>query len=242
VAVGDLGDRDSVAAALRGTEKLFLLTPPSPEIAKVEREVAEEARKAGVRHIVKLSAWGAGHPKPPTLPGWHREAEKAIEKSGVAWTHLRPNSFMQNFLMFAEPIQTQGAFYAPAEEARVSTVDCGDIAAVAARALTEKGHEGRVYEISGPEALSHSEAAETISRVTGKTVKFVNVPDEAARKAMAAGGMPDWFADALIGLYVFFREGHGAQVTDAVEKVTKRRPRSFEQFVRDNKEAFGAQV
>ncbi len=242
VAVGDLADRKAVAAALAGVEKLFLLTPPSPDIARLEARVAKEARKAGVRHIVKLSAWGTGHPNPATFMAWHRESEKAVEKTGVAYTHLRPNAFMQNFLMFADSIQKEGAFYAPAGDACTSTVDARDIAAVAARTLTEEGHAGRVYDISGPAAITYTEAAETIGRVIGRPVRFVNVPDEAARKAMISGGMPDWFADALVGLYVFFRQGNGARVTDVVQKVARRPARSFEQFVKDNARAFGGMI
>jgi uncharacterized protein YbjT (DUF2867 family) len=173
----------------------------------------------------------------------HRESEKHIEACGVPFTFLRPNFFMSNYLQFADTIQRQGAIYAPAGEGRHADVDVKDIAAVAARCLTEADHQGRIYELTGPEALSLSDGARKISKITGREVRFVDVSPEEGVAAMTAAGIPEWFAEALVELYGYFLEGegttNGSAVTVDVEEVLGRPPRSFEQFVRENVRAFG---
>lgn len=242
-AVGDLTDANSLQPALRGVERLFLLTSPSPRQPEIESGVVEAAKAAGVAHVVKLSAVGAAASEPPLLGRLHRESERAIEASGLEWTFLRPNYFMQNYLQAAETIRAQGAIYAPAGAGRHPDIDVRDIAAVAARVLTEKGHEHRSYTLTGPEAQSFAEAARRISKITGKEVRYVNVRPEDGSRAMAAAGVPEWLADALIELHAWFLRGegttNGSAVTLDVEEVIDRPPRSFEQFVRENVRVFG---
>lgn len=241
--VGDVADPASLRAALSGAQKLFLLTPSSPAQPGVESRAAEEAKKAGVRHIVKLSAAGADARKSNTLFRLHREAERAIENSGVPWTFLRPNFFMQNYLQFADAIRSHGCFHAPAGAGRHADVDVKDVAAVAARVLAEEDHAGRAYELTGPEAQSFADVARKISTITGREVRFVEVSPEEARRAMVAAGTPEWSANATIELYLWFLGGegttNGSAVTLAVEEVLDRPPRSFEQFVRENVGRFG---
>jgi uncharacterized protein YbjT (DUF2867 family) len=241
--VGDLGDPASVRGALSGVETLFLLTPTGPDKAAVESRVAEEARKAGVSFLVKLSASGADARDSTLLGRLHREAERKIEDLGLTHTFLRPSYFMQNYLMFADSIRTHGAIFAPAGQGRHADIDARDIAAVAARVLTEEGHQGRTYELTGPEAQSFSDAARKISTISGRDVRFVDVPAEDARKAMTNAGVSEWLAAALVELYAWFQRGegttNGSAVTLDVEEVLDRPPRSFEQFVRENVQAFG---
>ena len=110
---------------------------------------------------MKLSVLKAGPGSPVTFIRWHAETERQMEESGLGWTHLRPNSFFQNVHFATESIRDQGAFFLPLGEGRVSSVDVRDIAAVAVKTLTEPGHMGTALEITGPEALSQAEVAQS---------------------------------------------------------------------------------
>lgn len=242
-AVGDAGNPEALRAALKGATRLFLLTPPDPELPSIQAGIVDAAREAGVARIVKLSAAGAEAREPNTLARLHRESERHIEDAGVAHTFLRPSFFMQNYLQFADSIKGQGAIFAPAGDGRHADIEVRDIAAVAARVLTEEGHGARTYTLTGPAAQSLAEGAHTIAMVTGRPVRFVDVPPEDARKALTSSGASEWFADAVIELYAWFLDGEGAAsgsaVTHGVEGVLGRPPRPFDQFVRENVRAFG---
>lgn len=138
----------------------------------------------------------------------------------------------------AGSIKAQGAFYVPAGDAKVSHIDARDIARVAVKTLTTPGHEGRAYDLSGPQSLSYAEAAEILSRVLGKKVTYVAVTDDAAKAGMIAGGIPEFYADYLIDLNQAYRKGAGATVTSTVKDVTGREPVAFEQFVKEHASAF----
>jgi len=241
--VGDLADPAAVRAALAGVEKLFLLTPASPDRASVEAAVAGEAKKAGVCLLVKLSAAGADADDAPLLARLHREAERRIEDLGLDHAFLRPAYFMQNYLLFADSIRAHGALFAPAGEGRHADIDARDVAAVAARVLTDDRRRDRTYHLTGPEAQSLADAARKIAKATGRDVRFVDIPAEEARKAMTNAGLSDWMAGALVELYAWFQRGEGASrgpaVTTGVADVLDRQPRSFEQFVRERVQAFG---
>lgn len=141
---------ESVRDALAGIEKVFLLSPPLPD---AEIRFVDEAVRAGVRHVVKISVWKAPAEE-YSYAKTHRRIERAIESTGIAWTFLRPNSFMQNFL---------GRSEIRAPRAAVSHVDAEDVAAVAAEVLAGRGHEGKAYDLSGPAALSFERVAHLLS-------------------------------------------------------------------------------
>jgi uncharacterized protein YbjT (DUF2867 family) len=237
--LGDLDKPETLQPALEGIEKVFLLSAPDPRQVELQSNLIKGAKTAGARHIIKLSAMGVGQARDSfTLARLHRETEEEIERSGIAYTHLRPNGFMQNALMFAGTIKTQGTFYAPLGDAKVSYVDARDVASVAFSTLTEDGHEGKAYEITGPQSLAYDDVARELSSATGREVKYVNVPMEAARAAMLGMGLSEWLADALVELFNFYRDGGAAHVTDTVRQVTGRAPISLAQFARDYAEAF----
>ena len=173
----DYNKPDTLSAALRGVDKLFLLTPFQSNMVDLTSNLVNEAKKAGVKYIVKQSVLGADAEPGITPSRLHRQAEKVIEESGIPFTFLRPNFFMQNFVTFySNFIKTQGAFYVPAGDAKASFVDVRDIAAVAVQALSrnrsskngESKHIGKAYDITGAEALSYGEAAEILSKEIGK--------------------------------------------------------------------------
>ncbi len=162
------------------------------------------------------------------------ELEQRINQSGIAYTHLWPNAFMQNFRRFAPLIRERGEFYAPVGDARISLVEIEDVAAVTVAALADDGHEGETYEITGPEAISYAECAAILTQELGREVRYVSVSDDDARAALAEAGIGPKAAHALVEIDGLFRTGFGAPVTDVVERVTGRAPRDFRTFAREN--------
>jgi uncharacterized protein YbjT (DUF2867 family) len=236
----DFSDRASVGAALKGVDKVFLLGPTVPNQTELENNVVEEAKKAGVKHIVKLSVLDAPAEK-FTLAKWHRAVERNIEDSGMAYTFLRCNEFMQNTINYYLPsIKSDGAFYLSTKDSKVSPVDVRDIAAVAVKALTTTGHENKAYDLTGPEALNHNQMAQKLSAASGRQIKYVDIPAEAYKEGAVAAGIPDWYAELLLNLYAFYEQGRAQQVSNDVERVTGRKARSFDDFARDHAQAFKA--
>jgi len=227
----DFDRPETFPTALAGVDRLFLLTSGG-----TEREVAavEAAKQARVSHVVKLSVWGAEEDA-CTIGRAHRAVEKAIEASGLPWTFLRPNGFMQNLSTYKrDGIRSQGVIADSTADSAWSIVDARDVGAVAAKALTERGHEGRAYKLSGPEALSQTQMAEKISEATGRTVRYVDLSDAAYRAAQVGFGVPQAWADALVDLNVYYRTGAGAPVTPDVAKILRRPPGTFDRFARDH--------
>jgi hypothetical protein len=154
----------------------------------------------------------------------------------MSYTNLRPNLYMQGLLMIGRTIATEGRFFAPAGDARVSVVDVRDIAAVAA--LTKSGYEGKTYDITGPEALTHAEMAAQLSEALHRPVAFVDVPEQKFREALRGFHMPDWQADGLVEDYAHYRRGEASNISSAVREVTAESPRPFKAFAHDYKSAF----
>jgi uncharacterized protein YbjT (DUF2867 family) len=229
----DLDRPETIEPNLGGVDTVFLLSNMvSPEI-----NLVRVARAAGVRRIVKLSVWRAGD-EAYSFARWHRAVEREIEKSGVAWTFLRPNGFMQNAVTYeGDTIRREGAFYLPAADSRSSTIDARDIAAVAVVALTSAAHDGKAYELSGPESLSSAEIAAILTRVLEREIRYVPVSPEDYKKGAMAAGVPEPYADALLDLYRYYRTGAAAAVTPTVREVIGREPIRFEQFARDYADA-----
>ncbi len=231
----DYARPETLPPALAGVERLFLLSPPG--LTRLEAAVVEAAKKAGVRRIVKLSVWGA-EDEAFFFAREHRAIERIVEASGIPFTFLRPNGFMQTYFMYGVTIKTQSAFYLPDRDARWNLIDTRDIAAVAAKTLTEPGHEGKVYELAGPEALSNSEIAETLSRVLGRTVTYVDITDDQFRAALLGVGMPQTLAETIVDLHHVVVSGAFASATPWVERITGSKPGTFDRFARDFAEAF----
>jgi uncharacterized protein YbjT (DUF2867 family) len=231
---------ETVGAAFKGVEKLFLLTTPLVgNMVETTALLVEEAKKAGVKHIVELSVLGADTESKVLPMKWHRQAEMTVEESGIPYTFVRPSGFMQNFSNFnAQTIKAQNAIYTATGEGKIGFVDARDIAAVAVEALTVDGHEGKTYTVTGPEAISYNQAAETLSEVLGREISHVDISEEDARKGFVEAGYPDWVGDAVIEDARITREGRLSTVEPTVEDVTGKKPRSFEQFATDYAEAF----
>ena len=220
---------ETIAPALRGVDTLFLLS----NTVAPETRVVDEAKRAGVKRIVKLSVLGAAEGL-FEFARWHRPIEQHIEASGLAWTHLRPNGFMQNMINYkGETIRTQSALYASVGDAAISHVDARDIGAAAAAVLTESGHEGRAYDLTGAAAITYGQVAEALSTALGRTIRYVPIPPEQYRAAAVAAGTPEPYADALVDLDRAYAEGIASRVADGVKTLTGRDPISFDVFARD---------
>ncbi len=244
VVYGDYADPATLDRALDGVEKAFLISNITLHQNELEDNFVHCACEMGVRHIVKSSALGASPDSPVSYLRRHAETEQQLADSGVAYTILRPQIFMQQMFEFVPSILGQGAFYASIpHEACFSTVDSRDISAVAVGALTGSGHEGQIYTITGPEALSYDEMAREIGEVIGKPVAYVEVPADALLSGLVHYGLPEWRArDVLVMLDLFASDPQYAQVTDVVERVGGKAPTAFAQFVRDYAGVFqGAQ-
>lgn len=238
--VADYARPETLGPALRGADHLFLLCGPNEFKADLEIRLADAAKVAGAQHIVKLSVYGADERSSATVMRDHRRVEKHIEGLGLDWTHLRPNLFMQHFLNHAASIKAEGVFHAPLDGARVSVIDTRDIGAVAAAALTEPGHAGRAYELTGPEAPTYAEIAALFSRRLGRPIRYEPISAEEGHRRLRAAGSAEWHATVLSEIYAFFRAGEGARVDPSVQRVTGRPARSMEAFVADHLTAFGA--
>jgi len=174
-----------------------------------------------------------------TFPRQHAASEDYIRSTGIPYTFLRPNGFMQNLVNYnAGTINTQNAFYGSEGDGKVSHIDIRDIAAVAAKVLTEDGHISEAYTLTGPEALSNAQIAEKLSDLVGREISFVNLPPEQLKQALLSAGISDWSADALIDLQRLYREGGAATVTQEVERLLGRKPTSYGRFLSEYRSAF----
>jgi uncharacterized protein YbjT (DUF2867 family) len=224
---GDLGDPASLEAAMQGIEQVFLLCGPTPDEVALNRNAIDAASASGVRLVVRSSILAADPGAPATFVRNHGESDAYLARSGLAHVIIRPNYFAENVPESVIPtIDSEGRFYANLGDARVSMVDTADVGAVAAVVLTNSGHDGKTYDVTGPEALSYDDVASRLSSTLGRRVEYVAVADDAARAALAGAGLGDWLVDSLVSLFAQYRrsgtDGYAAQVTDTVERLTGR--------------------
>jgi uncharacterized protein YbjT (DUF2867 family) len=232
--VGDLDKPETVEAGLAGVDRVFLLTSQSTKQLGQERGVVLAAKRAGVRHVVKLSVFRADEQAPLQIARQHRQAERALEESGLARTILRPPFFMQNLLGMVR----DGAVHTAAGDGRIAMIDARDIAAVAVAALTGRRHEGETYTPTGPEAVSFDDVARIVSQQTGRQIRHVRVPPDAVRNALQGRGAEAWFADDMAKLHGMLASGYEDVLTDDVRTATAKPPRTLAQFATDFASAF----
>lgn len=242
IVVGDLDDRSSVRAAMRGVHTVFLATPDHP--AQRQREVAAiaDAVAAGVARVVKLSAQSAGLSPPRSVGRRHRPCEEALASCGLRWTILRPMFFMQSLLLFAPDIARRRAFVAPVRQGRTAMVDTGDVAAAAAAVLRDDSgrHDGAVHELTGPEAVAFSDVARALTAELGVPVRFRSVPRPVARVVLPrAAHLPRWLAADVVDLLAAIDAGLQEATTPTVAALTGRAPTPLATFLARHRAAFG---
>ena len=234
VAVGDLTDKDSVREALKGVSKMYLLAAGTTDLAQHEANAIDAAKAAGLELVVKHSVAGAQY-KAIDIGKWHRAGEERLEASGLPYVFLRPAPFDTNALAWVSTIKAQGTVYGALGDATLPVVDPEDIAAAAAVVLTTPGHAGKAYDITGPESLSTEEQVRILGGVLGKPLKYVNVPDGAARDAMVGMGMEKKWVDAMVEMTAALRSmGHLPSSPD-VKSVTGQRAPIVQAVVRSQR-------
>ncbi len=236
VVVGDLDQPETIGPAVEGVEKIYLCTWNGPTQAQQAENVIEAAKRAGNPHIVRHSMWGSEKSR---IVKQGDQVEEAVKSSGLPWTLIKPTFFMQNTMMAAQTIASDGVIYWAVGDGKIGMIDLRDIVDVASAVLTGSGHEGKSYILTGPAAISFHDVASTFSKVLGKDVKYVSVPGEALLDSMIGMGFPEWIAKGYGELMEGFSEGFANSTTDNVATLTGHPARSFEQFARDHAQVFG---
>lgn len=234
IVVGDVTDAPSVQKALAGCDRLLILLPNSQRQVELEKQLVDLAKKAGLRRVVKMSSMEAVAGAETPIPRGHWAAEEYIRASGLAWTMIKPNFFMQNLLGSARSIKEGKAFSLPMGEGRTAMADARDIGAATAEALAGSGHDGKSYEITGPELLSFHQVAERFSRVLGTPIRYIPADPRAYLEILKKVLPNEWHANAVSELFREIAEGETPHVTDTFRRLVGREPISLEQFIRDH--------
>lgn len=235
---GDLGRPDSLAPAVIGVDRVFMLCTGPARVAQ-EANLVAAAQRAGVARIVKLSALTVEDTSQhDAITRWHAAGELAVAESGLGWTFLRPGAFMSNALAWIPMVKHQGKVFAPFINVRTAAIDPLDVALAAARVLTEDGHEERAYALTGPELLGPTEQVERLGQVLGRSLELVEVPPQAARQRMLEAGMDAELADAVLATQANAGHGPGGIVTPTVAELTGRPARTFSDWAHEHAPLF----
>jgi uncharacterized protein YbjT (DUF2867 family) len=231
--VGDMAREPTLGQALAGVSRVLMISSPGPAMFDTQCGFIESAKSAGVRHIVKFGGRESGldfDARRFRSTRAHEAIERYLESSGLAWTHLRPSQFMQIYFQEAPTIRASGELCLPMGSAPLAPVDLEDVAKVAASLVTEDGHEGMAYDMSGPEALDMQAIAERLTRALRKSVRYVDVAPEVKRRAWLQAGLDEERADALGELFAERRRQTSARITLETHRRFDLRPTTFAEF------------
>ena len=236
---GDLSKPGTLTSAFEGARTLFLLTSYYEDMVELQHNAISAARAAGVTYVVKISAFAASDHSRAPVGRWHYQVEKELQESGLGWTILRPHHFMQNLLAQAEYVRTEGVVYSASGDGKIPYVDGRDVAAVAFVTLTQPGHLGKKYVVTGSEAISYRQAAEIIGAVIGKPVRFVDESPDEARTRRVREGLPPAVVESALAIAAYQRAGgKTVTITSTVTDLTGRPPRTVGEFVREHADLF----
>ena len=238
---GDLDDPASLDAAFAGADKVFLNSGHGPALQQQQKNAIEAAKRAGVSHFVKMSGSekAVAADGPSQIMQDHYHVEEVLKASGLTWTIVQPNYFLNNVMMFAPTVSSDSKFMSPiAPDAPISMIDVRDTADCVVAAMTEPGHEGKTYYLTGAEITLNQIAVE-MTRVLGREITVVTVPWEGAKAAMEKQGMPDWLIAHMAGIARFVSGGGMGGPSDWVEKLSGHAPRNLADFLVEHKAAFG---
>jgi uncharacterized protein YbjT (DUF2867 family) len=232
----NLVTQEGLDSALNGINKLFLLSPPG-HVNQDELliPVIEQAKKSGAQKIVLMTAMGANAIE--TAP--FRKVEIFLEKSGIDFNIIRPNWFMQNFNSYwIEGILKTRQILLPVGNAKGSFIDARDIASVAVELLQSDRFDNQEFDLTGSEALDHHQVAKILSEMTGLKISYKEIPPQEMFQGLLAAGLPKPYSEFLLMILEFFKLGYAERTTDAVEKITGKKPISFTQYATDFKSAW----
>jgi uncharacterized protein YbjT (DUF2867 family) len=236
VVVGDLAHPQTLPAALAGVERVFLMDPSQG--LDLTRNALAAASRAGVQQIVNLSSMGAGVDPMPIMGHSFAQREAMINASGIAWTFLRPSTFMSNALWWLPLLKAEGVVRDPVGPGRTAPIDPEDIAAVAAVALTQEGHAGQIYTLTGSELMTVRQQVEILAGVLGRTIDYLEITPEEAAQAALARGIDGASVAVIKNLDEVLRANVAAVKTSDVKRVTGSPPATFERWCRRNAAAF----
>jgi uncharacterized protein YbjT (DUF2867 family) len=227
-------------AAFQGINTLFVLLPLVPGKLQLAHNVAQAAKTAGVKHIVRSSGAGADAQSPYALPRLQGQIDDVLAATGIACTFLRNAGFMQNYSTFMAPMVKSGMIYAASADAPQSLIDVRDIAAVAATIVRNPApHIGKAYTLTGGESLTDTQRAAVLSRAIGKPVHFTAIPLEAAENAMRnEWHLPEDMVQWMNSLNRLVSVGHASAVSGDVQNLLDRTPTTFTHYARDNVKAW----
>lgn len=231
----DLVSGEGREAAFTGVDGAFLLVPPGhADQHRIASPLIAEAKRRQLAKVVLMTAMGANAADTP----FHR-AEQELADSGLRYNIIRPNWFMQNFQTFwVQGINEQGKILLPAGSAKTSFIDARDIAEVAARLLTTHDQDGRDFDLTGPEALDHDEVARLLSEASGRAIVYQEIEPDVLRQGLLAGGVPADYAEFLLVILGFLKQGYNARTTDGVERLLGRTPGAFRDYANRNRAAW----
>jgi uncharacterized protein YbjT (DUF2867 family) len=231
VVIGSIEDNQSLVKAMSDVEKVLILLPNSENQLALETQIVDVALQSGTKHIVKVSSIEATPDATSPIPKLHLEAENYIKTSGLEWTMVKPNFYMQNLLGSATTIKEQDKIFLPMGEGKTGMIDTRDVGKVIAKVLSEEGHSSMNYEITGPEILSFYDVAETFSNVLNKTVNYIDLPMPAYKEILSNFLTNQWHLDAVIDLFEGIREGGIEEKTDTYTTLMGEPPKSLEEFI-----------
>jgi uncharacterized protein YbjT (DUF2867 family) len=238
VAVGDFADPASIRLGIDGADAVVLSSGNDPRQVEFEANVVDAVAATSGCPLVKVSSVGADPASPASFVAWHGRSEAHLAASGLPATVLRANFFMSNLFAAAGSVAHGGPLVAPAGSARIAMVDPRDIAASIVSVLTTAGHHGETYELTGPEALTYAEVADTIADALGRPVEFLDAPETAVHDSVIAEGMPEWFAAGFVSLFAELRRGIAETVTTAVRELTGKPATDLKSFIEDHAALF----
>lgn len=232
VVKGDLDDRASLGPALQGVEKALLLA----SVPGQEETFIQEAVKAGVKHLVQISTGGV--PRDVGSAPVHAAGEALLKATPILWTILRPSEFMSNLLWVRDGVAGQGNVYRAGGDGKAAMIHPHDIAAAAAQVLTTPGHEGKTYELTGPEAISGAEIASVLGDAIGKSLRHVDVPLPALQDQFLSMGFPRPLAEAATRYYGSVKSGNEAKIEPGLQQLLGTKGRTFASWAKENANVF----
>lgn len=225
---------ETYEATFKGVEKMFLVRPPQlTDVKRFMFPAIDAAKRAGVKHIVFLSLIGIEKAK--FVP--HYKVEQYLKEINLQTTFLRCSFFMQNLnTTHRQEIKERNEIFIPVGKAKTSFIDVRDIGAVAAVTLTEEGHAGKNYDLTGSEGLDYWEVAHIMSEVLRRKITYRNPNPFSFLIATVRRGIPLPYAVVMLGLYTSTRFGMAEPITNGVERLTGQKPIAFRKYVQDYRE------
>ena len=234
VIIGSIENKEAVDQSMVDIETALILLPNSENQLSLEKQLVDSAKQAGANRIVKMSSIEATPDATSPIPRLHLESEEYIKQSGLNWTMVKPNFYMQNLLASAATIKDQGKIFLPMGEGKTGMIDTTDVGKVLAKVLSEDGHESMNHEITGPEILSFFEVAEIFTQGLGKQVDYIDVPLAAYKETLGQFLTNQWHLDAVIDLFKGIADGGIEEKTDTYSNLMGESPKSLSQFVSEN--------